>query len=91
MRKEDLITLLNMKQVDKNQKYLGIPTVTGRSKKVVLCSILDRIWKKLRGWKEKLLSRAGKEVLLKVVVQAILTYLMGVYKFPMTIIQEISF
>ena len=44
---------------------------------------------KLRGWKEKLLSRAGKEVLIKAVIQALPTYLMGVYKIPVAVIQEI--
>ncbi|XP_057249417.1 uncharacterized protein LOC130590851 [Beta vulgaris subsp. vulgaris] len=49
----------------------------------------NRMWKKLRGWKEKLLSRAGKEVLIKAVIQALPTYLMGVYKLPVAVIQEI--
>ncbi|XP_048497854.1 uncharacterized mitochondrial protein AtMg00310-like [Beta vulgaris subsp. vulgaris] len=55
---------------------------------MVFRSLLDRLWKKLGGWKEKLLSRAGKEVLLKAVIQAIPTYLMGVYKFPVDAISS---
>lgn len=39
--------------------------------------------------RKKILSRAGKEVLLKAVIQAILTYVMGVYEFPNIIIQKI--
>ena len=31
-------------------------------------SLTGRIWERLNGWKEKLLSQAGKEVLLKVVI-----------------------
>ncbi|XP_057251673.1 uncharacterized mitochondrial protein AtMg00310-like [Beta vulgaris subsp. vulgaris] len=78
-----------MRQVDRHQKYLGIPALCGRSKKVLFRELLDRMWKKLRGWKEKLLSRAGKEVLIKSVIQALPTYLMGVYKLPVAVIQEI--
>ncbi|XP_021731316.1 uncharacterized protein LOC110698225 [Chenopodium quinoa] len=48
------------------------------------------MWKKLQGWKEKLLSWARKEVLLKSVIQAIPTYLMGVYKFPSSVIDRIE-
>ena len=88
-QKAYLISILNMRQVEKHEKYLGIPSISGRSKKLVFSSLLDRIWKKLQGWKEKLLSRAGKEILLKAVIQAIPTYLMGVYKLPGGIIQQI--
>ena len=75
-RKAELTRILNMRQVDKHDRYLGIPSISGRSKKQIFDSLLDRIWKKLQGWKEKLLSRAGKEVLLKSVIQAIPSYLM---------------
>ncbi|XP_048492990.1 uncharacterized protein LOC125493568 [Beta vulgaris subsp. vulgaris] len=88
-KKEELIDILHMRHVDRHQKYLGIPTICGRSKKVMFLEILDRMWKKLRGWKEKLLSRAGKEILIKAVIQALPTYLMGVYKIPADVIQEI--
>lgn len=50
---------------------------------------MDRVWKKLQGWKEKLLSRVGKEVLLKSVIQDIPTYLMGLYRFLVAVIQSI--
>lgn len=89
-QQQSLMNILNMRQVDRHGKYLGIPSVAGRSKKAVFGALMGRVWKKLQGWKEKLLSRAGKEVLLKSVIQAIPTYLMGVYKFPSTIIHEIE-
>ncbi|GJX08561.1 hypothetical protein Tco_0196493 [Tanacetum coccineum] len=41
-------------------KYLGLPSIIGRSKKVVFQSILDRIKRKLGGWKEKTLLIAEK-------------------------------
>ena len=88
-QKAELIGILNMRQVDKHEKYLGIPSISGRSKKIIFASLLDRIWKKLQGWKEKFLSRAGKEILLKSVIQAIPTYLMGVYELPVGVIQKI--
>ena len=39
----------------------------GRNKKNTFNSIKDKLRKKLAGWKEKLLPKAGKEVLIKVV------------------------
>lgn len=62
-KQEELMELLAMLLVDKNEKYLSIPTIAGRSKKMVFMALKDRIWKTLQGWKEKFFSRARKEVL----------------------------
>lgn len=43
-------------------KYLGMPTQFGRSKAQDFNYIMDRIWKKLKGWKEKNLSFEGRGV-----------------------------
>ncbi|XP_021732105.1 uncharacterized protein LOC110698909 [Chenopodium quinoa] len=88
-KKEEMIGILKMKQVERHGQYLGIPNIAGRSKRGVFEALLNRVWKKLQGWKEKLLSQAGKEILLKSVIQAIPTYLMGVYKFPAEVIRKI--
>ncbi|XP_056695214.1 uncharacterized protein [Spinacia oleracea] len=58
--------------------------------KGIFAALKDRIWKKLQGWKEKLLSRARKEILIKSVIQAIPTYLMGVYRLPVGVIHDIQ-
>lgn len=42
----------------------------------------DRVLGKMEGWKEVLLNQAGKEVLIKFVIQAIPTYAMAIVKFP---------
>lgn len=48
--------------------------IIGKSKVDVFGCLKDRIWKKAYGWKEKLLSMGGKEVLIKAILQAIPTY-----------------
>jgi len=80
-----------MAEVRHHDKYLGLPTILGRSKKVVLASIKERVWKKLWGYKERLLSNPGKEVILKAVAQAIPIYAMSVFKFPESLLDEIHF
>ena len=59
-QKDVLMGILKIRQVDKHEKYLGISSIAGRSKKIIFDSLIDRIWNILQGWKEKLLSRAGK-------------------------------
>ncbi|XP_021717271.1 uncharacterized protein LOC110685117 [Chenopodium quinoa] len=78
-RQREITATLGVREVDRHGKYLGLPTIIGRSKKEIFASLKERIWKKLQGWKEKLLSRPGKEVLIKAVAQAILTYMMSIF------------
>ena len=68
---------IGVKAVESISKYLGLPTRIGRSKKEVFRAIKERMYSKLKGWKEKSLLKAGKEVLLKLVFQSISTYTMS--------------
>ena len=52
--------------------------------------IKDLFWGKLQGWKKKLLSQVGKEVLLKAVVQAIPTFAMSCLQLPVGLCQDIE-
>ncbi|KAI5440050.1 hypothetical protein KIW84_025417 [Lathyrus oleraceus] len=63
-------------------RYLGLPTVFVRYKKDIFVQMIDRIWKKVKGWKDKFLSRAGKEVMIKSVAQVIPTYVMSCFRLP---------
>ena len=44
----------------------------------------------LQGWKEKLLSQASREVLLKAIVQAIPTFAMSCFKLPVGLCNDIE-
>ncbi|GAU40964.1 hypothetical protein TSUD_187210 [Trifolium subterraneum] len=80
--KKDIANILPMTIKDQFSKYLGMPTVMGRSKHQVFNFIQEKIWNKLKGWKEKNLSFAGRSTLIKVVAQAIPTYLMSSFLIP---------
>ena len=62
----------------------------GKAKKLVCFTLKREYGKKIRGWKEKLISQDGREVLLKAVVQAILAYLMSCFKLPQSLCHEIE-
>lgn len=51
--------------------------------------IKDRVMNKLEGWKENLLSQAGKEVLIKSVIQSIPNYAMSILKLPITFCDQL--
>ena len=74
--KKEVKEILGAMQDTQPKKYLGLPSLIGRSKKQVFTEIKERVGKKMLGWKEKLLSIGGKEILIKVVVQAMPTYIM---------------
>ncbi|KAL5845806.1 hypothetical protein ACOSQ3_009330 [Xanthoceras sorbifolium] len=73
-----------------HERYLDLPSFVGRNKKVLFQSIVNRVWGKLQGWRNKLLSVGGKEILIKVVVQSILAFSINLFKLPQRLIQDVK-
>lgn len=63
--KEFIRRKLGFKSVSSHTKYLGLPVVFGRSKKDVFSMIVERVWTKVKGWKEDFYQRLGKRFSLK--------------------------
>ena len=49
------------------EKYLGLPMIGGRSKVSTFKDLQERVSKRVMGWKEKNVSKARREVLIKTV------------------------
>ncbi|XP_071939954.1 uncharacterized protein [Coffea arabica] len=79
----------NMKEAV-NGTYLGLPMAIGRSKAQVFGFVKNKISSKLQGWKQRLLSEGGKEVLIKAVTMAMPTYVMTCFRLPKGLCREIS-
>ena len=75
--------VLGVREIQHYEKYLGLPSLTGKGKKASFNYIKERIWRKL-------LSQASREVLIKAVIQAIPTYTMGYFKLPIGLCNEIE-
>ncbi|KAK2660121.1 hypothetical protein Ddye_006654 [Dipteronia dyeriana] len=56
-----LASIVGMNKVECHESYLGLPCFAGRNKRHLFTSIVDRVWKKIKGWGEKLLSIGRKE------------------------------
>ena len=82
--------LLGVSKIKQYEKYLGLPSFVGWNKKTSLIYIKERIWSKLQGCKEKLLSQPGREVILKPVVQVIPMYSMSYFKLHITFFHKIG-
>ncbi|CAL9001349.1 unnamed protein product, partial [Prunus brigantina] len=87
---DDIRQLLNVALVPCHERYLGLPTIVGKDKKKLFRTVKDRVWAKVNGWQGKLLSKAGKEVLIKSVCQAIPSYSMSVFRLPVGLCREIE-
>lgn len=88
--RRNMVSVLRIPEIAKTGKYLGIPSDWGSSKKDMFAWILGRVNSKLESWKDNLLSRAGKEILLKAVVQTIPQYAMSIFRIPISIIKAIE-
>ena len=71
-----------------HEKYLGLPSLVGRSKRNNFMELKEKLARKLTGWKEKLLSRDDKEILIKAIALAVPTYTMSCFKIFYSICDE---
>jgi hypothetical protein len=88
--KENVLQVLNIRAEARTEKYLGLPVYVGRSRSKTFEYIKDRIWKKIQGWKERMLSKAGKDIIIKAIAQAIPTFAMSCFDLTQTLCEQIS-
>ncbi|KAL6185364.1 hypothetical protein ACLB2K_041498 [Fragaria x ananassa] len=87
-KQHDLAAVLGVQRVEKHEKYLGLPIELSYSKDEAFRYLIDRVRKRTQGWRDKTLSGAGKEVLLKAVIQSIPTYVMSCFELPRHLCNE---
>ena len=69
---------------------MGLPEHFGRRKRYIFATILDRIRQKTLSWKNRFLSGAGKEILLKAVLTSMPAYTMSCFKLPLSLCKQIQ-
>lgn len=82
------ILQINREGVDGN--YLGLPAIIGRNKRDILGFIKDRIIHRMQNWTNRFLTKAGREILLKNVIQAIPLHAMSLFLLPKELISELE-
>ena len=89
-KQNEIIGMLGVDVTDGNSYNLGLPSVLGRSKWFIFRFLKDRLCKRLSSWQRKLLSRVGKNILIKTVAQALPTYSMGVFLILPSVLEELQ-
>ena len=89
-QKQLLCNIFGVKVMSKETKYLGLPSFWGKSKTEACAFLCSKLGNKLLGWKQALLSYAGKEILIKSVAQAIPAYFISCFALPFKILQQIK-
>ncbi|KAL0413190.1 UNVERIFIED_CONTAM: hypothetical protein Sradi_1520700 [Sesamum radiatum] len=87
---DNLAQIFGVAVIKKHEKYLSLSMEVGRSKRDVFEGVKDWIQKKLRSWSSKQLSKAGRAVFLKTVIQTIPTYVMQCFRLPDSLLGEIE-
>ena len=64
--------------------------MVGRSKYQTFSMLKNKVWQKLQGWNEKLLSQEVKKVLFKAIALSIPTYTMSYFKLPISLCTELE-
>jgi hypothetical protein len=89
-KKEAIMGVLGLRVEAHGGKYLGLPTYIGRERSRAFAYIKEKILNRIRGWKERFLSNAGKEILIKAVAQSIPTYAMACFDLTKTLCDDIT-
>ena len=82
--------ILGPMQNSRHSKYLGLPSIIGKSKNEVFADVKEKVGRKLSGWKEKMLSMGGKEILIKAIAQAVPTYTMSCFLLPKDLYDDLE-
>lgn len=70
--------------------YLGMPLTVRKPERHLFIPLLEKLEKKLAGWKGKLISRGGRPQLVNAVLSSIPIYFMGCFKMPIWVINRID-
>jgi hypothetical protein len=85
-----MLSLVGVPVSQRYDTYLGLPALVGKSRIQEFMNLKERVKRKVSDWKMKLLSQAGKEILLKAVVQAIPTYSMSIFLLPKELCKDLN-
>lgn len=85
-----ILDQLDFKKLPPKAKHLGFPLLVPRARARAVDEIKAKFLQKISAWKAKILSQAGRTVMLKSVANAIPSYLMNFYLLPKSWCNELD-
>lgn len=86
----ELSSILGVSQPLNIDKYLRLPSMIGRNKFEIFDYLKDKLWKRINSWSKKFLSKAGREVLIKAIAQALPSYCTNVFLPPHSVTDRLE-
>lgn len=71
-------------------RYLGLPSLVGKSKKQIFIHLKDKLRDRLKIWRQRSISKAGRSTLIRSAAQSIPVYYMSVFLIPESTIDELE-
>lgn len=82
--------ILSIQNIGGVRNYFGIPESLGGAKTKIFNFLIDTQQKRINGWTSKLLSKGGKEVLIKSVVSEMPTYVISCFRLPKGVTNKLT-
>ena len=87
---DDLASILNCRVGSLPMKYLGMPLGTPFKTASIWNPILEKMEKKLSGWKRLYLSKGGRLTLLKSTLSSLPTYYLSLFTIPVAVADRLE-
>jgi hypothetical protein len=89
-RRRELKSMLAMKKIQPNAKYLGSPLFSSSSRIKDFKFLQDKLESRLLGWRSKALSWAGRATLIKLVALALPSYTFSSSNVPVAVCEKMD-
>jgi hypothetical protein len=86
--RKNVLEILHVSNRKWKEKYLGLPTPTGRMTKEKFKMVKEKLVNRCNTWAEGHMLMGAKEVLIKSIAQAIPTYTIGIFKLPRLLVRS---
>lgn len=83
LSREVVAETLGISEGTSQGRYLGLPSLVGRKKTEILGFIKEKVVGRINNFNIIFLSRAGREILIKNVLQSIPAYTMSIFLLPL--------